>query len=246
MAGLTNYGNTCYLNSCIQVLRYARPIVTQLLRTKPKDPFLRHFVELLFIDPAEEHLKYVAAHTDRIGLSRFRQCDAHECLLQILDLMHDEGTDMFRGTMTTHVICCECRNVSSSKTPFHTLSLAMAPSVKDALEAFTQPEKVDHTCEACGHGRATKYTTVTPNKVLIVHLKRFTKSRKRTDKIRLTPLNGKKIIASINHTGELGYGHYTAACRKQDGTWIYCNDEVVTPMDGIPESSELPYVLVYA
>lgn len=77
---------------------------------------------------------------------------------------------------------------------------------------------------------------------LILHLKRFTSTRRKIERPIRFPLNGMNLQLSngdvvtfdlygiINHYGTLDRGHYTAMCKvgeEEDGKWALFNDNSV-------------------
>ena len=110
--------------------------------------------------------------------------------------------------------------------------------------------------------------------VLVVHLKRFGETGggrrvKRTarvdfplDDLELGPFAASSLqdeeacvydlVATVDHVGGLGGGHYTAACRvTKDGlctrgdAWLRCDDRCVAALDAAAVVSPAAYVLVY-
>ena len=85
MSGLPNLGNTCYINSILQCLRYQRHFV-KLLReyNSEKDTkFCQHFIDLLFDGASNETLRnfICALAAENKEFQLFKQCDAHELYL---------------------------------------------------------------------------------------------------------------------------------------------------------------------
>ena len=240
--GLPNLGNTCFFNSVIQSIRYTRPIV-EYLHSKENDDLL----ELLYCYPSEKALQSVVKSLPSHGFRRFFQADAHEYMLCLLDILYEKfNCDMFRGELKSRLECLRCRNCSTVKSPFHTLSVSKGISVVHAIQNNFHREIVHYKCEKCHHNEHKKLLSFTPNKVLIVHLKRFdAKGHKLDYDIEINSPSNYELKSVICHDGTCEYGHYTAVCKKSNGQWIVCNDNHVTEIDNIPKKSKLPYVLIY-
>ena len=54
-----------------------------------------------------------------------------------------------------------------------------------------------------------------------------------------------KLCAMVNHSGGTGGGHYTAACRRKNGSWIMANDNFITELNGLAKSSAHPPYYIY-
>ena len=54
-----------------------------------------------------------------------------------------------------------------------------------------------------------------------------------------------KLIALCNHSGTMNGGHYTASCRRRDELWIVCNDNNISNIQDLPDSTSVPYILFY-
>ncbi|XP_014257403.1 ubiquitin carboxyl-terminal hydrolase 15-like [Cimex lectularius] len=144
-------------------------------------------------------------------------------------------------------------------------------SINDCLSLFTTCEKLSADdawyCPDCHkHQRATKkFDLWKLPKVLIVHLKRFSYTRYRRDKIddfvdcpisnlcmdkyvinEEKPSKVYDLIGVCNHYGNMGAGHYTASCKNKDnGNWYNFDDNMVSPIQTEKILTNAAYVLFY-
>lgn len=264
--GLPNMGNTCYINSILQCLRYSKPFVFQLreLVVTRDTPLVQSFVDLLFAGATRVTLNTFVSQLSLANkeFSLLRQCDAHELFLFIVDKFftrfNKRYTNSFEGMFLSKITCTACGNVSESKYPFVSISVEMnaakVDSITELLERFCSVESLDDLidCDKCHtKKKSTKQLTIdTLPTILVVHLKRFQGLRKLSTPVKLdTELSIKgtkyRLYAMCNHSGGLRGGHYTASCRRRSGGWIMCNDNFVTDMSGLPSQSSHPYVLFY-
>jgi len=259
-------GNTCYINSILQCLRYSKPFVFQLreLVVTRDTPLVQSFVDLLFAGATRVTLNTFVSQLSLANkeFSLLRQCDAHELFLFIVDKFftrfNKRYTNSFEGMFLSKITCTACDNVSESKYPFVSISVEMnaakVDSITELLERFCSVESLDDLidCDKCHtKKKSTKQLTIdTLPTILVVHLKRFQKLHKLSGRVKLDAeltIKGTKyrLYAMCNHSGGLRGGHYTASCRRRSGGWIMCNDNFVTDMSGLPTQSSHPYVLFY-
>lgn len=260
MLGLPNLGNSCYINSVLQSLRYIRPFVFSIRDVRyNKRHLLNSFIELMFASGDMRHLKEFVYTLSRSNseFQLLRQCDAHELLLYLLDTLYETIHDLkniFKGQFESTVTCDACHEESVTHSPFLTVSLDMGKcSVSDLFKQFEMTEVFEgFDCEKCKKKtKASKKMAVSQfPPILILHLKRFRGSEKDQSTIQMERHivirnNKYRFIGAINHIGSQGFGHYTATCMKHDdGSFIMCNDKIVKSIC-LPEESDLPYVLFY-
>ena len=85
--GLQNFGNTCYLNSIVQMLRYTKPVVERLVKVNSQNEAVQSFIDLLYQDSKPD---IFVRHLDKLGFNRIYQHDAHEFLLTMLDKVYED------------------------------------------------------------------------------------------------------------------------------------------------------------
>ena len=91
MSGLPNLGNTCYINSILQCLRYQRHFVKLLKKynSEKDSKFHQHFIDLMFDGHTEQSIKDFVFH-----LSKENQ----EFKFQTTNKKVFSGGDMVRGS----------------------------------------------------------------------------------------------------------------------------------------------------
>jgi len=247
LVGLHNLGNTCYMNSSLQCLRCIRELNAYINKNERliEDVAGNYFSFVKGIwnagtayDPRKIRVGVALA------MEQFRnncQHDAQEFLNGLLDTMHENlqvngssiVSDTFYGEYETVVTCEGCGNVSYTHEKFMFLTLPISEN-DDTLDGLFEKQSLaeylcgenQYQCDNCRSlCNATKVTCVSklPN-TLIVHLKRFTKSRKINSFVNLPAEYGDhELVGVINHSGELDGGHYTANVKIKN-EWYVMND----------------------
>jgi len=242
--GLQNFGNTCFLNSIVQVLRYVKPVVERLLEIHSENEVTQSFIDLLY--QGSNPRKFVR-HLGKLGFNPLYQHDAHEFLLTMLDKIYEDPAckdikNPFEGHFQS-TLTCKNGHQSVSKEPFCCLSLN--GGLDEGIAALEEPETVTCKCDNCNETEMVKTVTIHPGEVICVQFKRFDLNGKLTYKVGLKEKwFGYKLIGICNHMGSCHGGHYTAAVNV-DRQWKHMNDENVSDIDGLPKHSRVPYLLFY-
>jgi len=206
--GFQNSGSSCYLNTVLQCLLYTTPFYNFLVSRKhlkqchnPGFCYLCYFSTIalrvtnntlifpkLFIANIRGINKTFRAHEEQ---------DAHEFLLCFLDKLDqnyspsltNKTTDIdtiiksiFQGTTTSHILCTNCKKISTSEEPFFALSLDInrVKRLEDAINFYFSTQKLFdeqnlYFCDRCEKKVKAKKKLCLhkPPNILTIHLKRF-------------------------------------------------------------------------
>lgn len=144
-------------------------------------------------------------------------------------------------------------------------------SLKDCLEEYTKTERMEKIGYRCQNKKCKAIDKMEKDitifrfpKILVIHLKRFSRREKITKTVDIpskldmrsyapnSSHNSKDIAGSYKlygmsqHSGSLNGGHYVAQVRDMDdGQWYDCNDDYVGTIRSASLSSSSAYVLFY-
>jgi ubiquitin C-terminal hydrolase len=128
------------------------------------------------------------------------------------------------------------------------------PTLLDSLNdyAFQEGIKSNLICRHCGNASDTNdkmQQLINAPQMLLINIARFKIDEGIASKnesplsIPLTLKNlgnlsseetnkySYQLTGVVHHSGTLTGGHYTASVRMNDGTWLYCNDSIITKKD---------------
>ena len=251
--GMKNLGNTCYVNAVVTALRSV-PILNDIVRKSSSvenaqdgDTTLGHCLQEVFDvtrtagTPVEPTALCQLLRTQDPGLFiPDMQQDAHEALVSILRMLSEQSVDVsaaLQGSFINTLTCPNLHKTEVAETQW-VLSLAVPEgqfhtvTLQSLLQKNTvAKEDVEHTCETCGSTTAVSLRTwgaSTPApKVLILHLKRFTRGG---DKIHssvvVAPMvklpsphvsKEYRLVALVSHLGHsVAAGHYVCDFFHED------------------------------
>ena len=237
--------------------------IMSMLRTSKAnlDPsnFLRNFTSVL-------------TKAGRSNFNIHHQQDVAEAIGYILEEIFTEcaaSQAMINVAISVRVTCNTCFQHSVTEDSFTLLQIPVEKSTQLALDNFLKPEELcgeqSYFCNVCASFKhaGLERKVVSCGRYLVFQIKRFTnfegsttkdtnpmecspiiKLRVVSDDVRL--LRKFRLIAVINHSGNLTSGHYTANIRSCDPpTWWFCNDGAVIRLSETQFKSGSCYICFY-
>ena len=207
------------------------------------------------LDPSQflKRLDQLIKKAGNKSFKLFQQQDAAEVLSYILEELCSESIHAMNLLSTytrQHITCTACQQISTSEESTTLFQLPVSDSVQNSFDSFLKPDSVDNFyCNICSKHQPAiidhEFSRI--GNYLILQLKRFTglpnAVRKNIQKVVCTPQlvipvivdteikynMHFNLVATINHTGNLKQGHYTAYIKNASTSWSHCNDSAVLP-----------------
>lgn len=274
--GITNFKNSCFLNSILQVLLSINGLQS-VLSSWPSGEFQMSLTKCLLGLKNNSDREYLTVRqllndlptVYRMLRQPFQQCDAEECLTQLLYGIEEEFGchvfDMIFGGLMKQNRVCPCCTLTSFAAPakFNVLPLAMthdATSLNARVLDFHGGETLEETthCARCGEdvvGAMTSYEVVKWPRTIILQLKRFASTS-------LTAVKEFDEVVDFEeemHFGDVLYqlrsvvvhegrsadsGHYFANV-KRCGIWFRASDTYVRAVTFAEVKQCAGYLFVY-
>lgn len=250
--GIDNVGNTCYLNSALQVLFFSPQLTNIIMFFKDrfdngKDSVAKSYITV--VEQLYSGKKPQVADLMHNFLKEYKyfenmrmQHDSHETTMCILDSLYEslKGKDNFISTIFDSVFenivqCKDCgHKVVNKETARNICINSNAETVQEGIDAtFTEEKMDDYKCDMCSekdcyrkkiHSKHSYIVMITIN--MYDNYGRKSKTTMNIDNTIV--INDKKytLYASVCHHGSADNGHYTASV-KSDNIWYIIDDETV-------------------
>lgn len=250
--GIDNVGNTCYLNSALQVLFFSPQLTNIIMFFKDRfdngeDSVAKSYIAI--VEQLYSGKKPQVADLMHNFLKEYTyfenmrmQHDSHESTMCILDSLYEslKGKDNFISTIFDSVFenvvrCIDCgHKVVNKETARNICINSNAECVQEGINATFNEEKMDdYKCDMCSEKDCHRKKTLSKHSYIVMITINMFDNYGRKAKTTMTidnaiVINGKKytLYASVCHHGSANNGHYTASV-KSDNIWYVIDDETV-------------------
>ena len=246
MKGIKNIGNSCYLNSAIQLL-FNIPEFRKSIKNTNFQNIIDNYDNSNIFDPTE--IKKIVASKNKI-FNNYNQQDSSEFLIYLLDYL---SINIFTIKTNINIKCKLLKCLKESEHIENDIFLQL--SLKDmnsndlnSLELtnlyreYKSNEKlIDDNAYDCDNCKtktvARKKMRITnwPNNLLII-FKRFDQFMRKDNRKINIPLewrHGYKLKGGIIHMGNYGGGHYIYFGCENESNWYIANDSNISRIDNI-------------
>jgi ubiquitin C-terminal hydrolase len=274
MKGISNIGNSCYLNSAIQMMFNSEDF-REILKNKV---FINTIFEKIIdkydnsrdiFNPSE--IKNIVAKSN-ILFANNNQQDSYEFIIYLLDVidkklgnsMNNDLYDRF-GLKTISNIKCKMTNCgkeseTSSIDLFLQLPITDKLDLSDSYRMYKSVGRLENDnayfCDKCNKKVVARKSTMTTKwpKNLIIVLKRFDYNMRKDGRNINIPLewrHGYKLKGAIIHIGSFGGGHYIyfGEDNHDNQDWFIANDSNISKINDIEgfmnNQGKQSYILYY-
>lgn len=251
--GLQNNGNTCYLNSCLQLLTHCGFFTLEIYKFYKKrnnnedlKPIEKYLLELILnkwfsnetiFNPIKIH-KEISKENDIFNPIYCEQHDSSEFLIYVLNELNDKLKNIFNSKFISIIKCKICKNIRKKEEDFLIWSIELHEHINSSIKSFFNLEDIDDVyCENCKTKTkcTKKYEYKKVSDSLIIHLKRFkpinNKYVKINNKIHTNDVitinkNNYELRGVIVHMGSINHGHYIFLGKNLNNKWLNYNDSI--------------------
>ena len=250
--GLQNIGNTCYMNSILQVfMHYHEYFIQDLQSTDPVSSSLKSLLELMKLSASLEIERNLRIFKRNLGniCSEYQssdQMDAKAFYLSILDTLKAENkrsSSTFMGNTVLDFICKAGNHNTSAANEYGLINLGIIGGIGSVIvqkhinEHFKSEELLQNKdsfyctkCEQVVEGKLTLRSALP--KVLCIYIDNqnspelMIKENKEL-KVKNQNYNLECIIIRESTFHQRSFGHFLAL-RKIENNWVLFNDSVVS------------------
>ncbi len=265
MNGIYNIGNSCYLNSVIQML-FNSDGFKYISKGTLFEDFINKYKNYKIYNPAE--VKLVVSKNNAM-FANTNQQDSYEFLIYLFDVLdkmlgNSKNNLLYQNfgiDIKTNIKCkmSNCLKESNNKITelFLHLPITNELDLSDSYRTYKSIEILQddnaYYCEHCKDkiiARKNTITTKWPENLIIV-LKRFDHYMRKDNRQINIPLNwrhGYKLKGGIIHMGSYGGGHYIYF-GKNNQDWFIANDSNISKIDDIDSfinnQGKQSYIVLY-
>ena len=258
---MSNPGNNCYLNVCLQILPLLKITFGSSTFDLDSDVFqglLRYYTgDISNVYDSASIKTALADETDNPMFSNDQQQDASEALYSILNKLESIGGDMtkvkFKIAFTLTCTGCDYSSFTTEHMFQFQVYITQNDIILDDAVSDTKEQLNDWSCSRCGNtGEGIQVRSIEdPPDVLIVNVQRLEYKRKGR-KTFSYPTNGLAIrnkvynlSAVVVHEGvDRHSGHYQCFVRI-NGKHYRCNDSLIDEISHQMFARSDAYILVY-
>lgn len=251
--GLNNIGNTCYLNSGLQMLVQNIDLCQIILHNNVK--VMSDFIKEYYTGDNQvlTPLSIKTLVSGPTSIFNDGQQDAGEFIVYLLDILNTElkGNldNLFAIKVETTIKCkllsCLKKSIKVENNNYLFLPIKSTDkTLDDCYRGFKVHEKLEkddmYYCESCQEKRiaSKRVNVINWNKHLIMILKRFGshngRSMKNNQSIEI-PIKWRHnytIKGAVLHTGGINGGHYIYLSRIiKDDIWVVCDDSNIAQLN---------------
>jgi ubiquitin C-terminal hydrolase len=274
MKGIYNIGNSCYLNSALQMLFNSDDFKLILKNTAFKNTIFENIINNYnnnsknnIFNPNE--IKAVVAKNNKM-FNNTNQQDSYEFIIYLFDTLdkilgNNNNNysnilyDKF-GIQTKFNIKCKMLNCNYESNTFSTELFLQLPMTNDLSDSYRKYKSMEifkndnaYSCDRCKIKTTARRNTITtkwPDNLIIV-LKRFDYNMIKDNRKVNIPLNwrhGYKLKGGIIHLGQYGGGHYIYY-GEENNNWYIANDTNISSISNIEDfmnnNGATSYILYY-
>lgn len=256
MKGIYNIGNSCYLNSVIQMLFNCEDFKTISKGTIFED-IINNYNSNSIFNPTE--IKSIVAKNNKL-FANTNQQDSFEFMIYLFDILDKILKNKLVyskfGIETKVNIKCKMINCLKESNNISTelfLQLPMTDDLSDSYRKYKMMEILEnenaYKCDNCNKKSVARRKTITtkwPDNLIIV-LKRFNYTMEKDNRQINIPLewrHGYKLKGGIIHLGQYGGGHYIYY-GEENGKWYLANDTNITLINNINDYTKNSYILYF-